>query len=70
MPNELFREGLMLMVAGMGTVFVFLTILVIAMSVMSMLLARLQPAGQEPSGDEVAAIAAAIRQHRRQKQSQ
>ena len=35
MQNELVREGFALMLAGMGTVFVFLTVLVIAMTMMS-----------------------------------
>ncbi|MDH3533237.1 MAG: OadG family transporter subunit, partial [Gammaproteobacteria bacterium] len=35
MQNELMNQGLTLMLAGMGTVFVFLTTLVVAMSLMS-----------------------------------
>ncbi len=68
MQNELINEGLTLMLAGMGTVFVFLTVLVIAMTLMSRLVARFQPAkGAARTGDdEVAAIAAAITEHRRQ----
>jgi oxaloacetate decarboxylase gamma subunit len=67
MQNELFNEGLTLMLAGMGTVFVFLTTLVIAMTLMSRLVMRLQPAHVKTteSDDEVAAIAAAITEHRR-----
>jgi len=67
MQNELFSEGLTLMLAGMGTVFVFLTALVIAMTLMSRLVMRLQPAAFHSEGDddEVAAIAAAIAEHRR-----
>ena len=69
MQNELMNEGLTLMLAGMGTVFVFLTALVIAMTLMARLVARFQvPA--EPTGatdDEIAAIAAAITEHRRKK---
>ena len=54
------------MLAGMGTVFVFLTVLVIAMTMMSRLILRFQyvPDGDVPSDDEVAAIAAAINRHR------
>jgi len=75
MQNELLSEGLTLMLAGMGTVFVFLTALVIAMTLMSKLVGRLAVAGHgvAPSGkaaptgadDEIAAIAAAITEHRR-----
>ena len=56
------------MLAGMGTVFVFLTVLVIAMILMSRLVARFQPAreGAGTGDDEIAAIAAAIAEHRRQ----
>ena len=67
MQNDLLNQGLTLMLAGMGTVFVFLTVLVIAMSVMSRIVTRLQP-DEIRSGitdDEVAAISAAITAHRR-----
>ena len=62
----LINEGLTLMLAGMGTVFVFLTVLVIVMTLMSRLIARFQVAADMagPSDDEVAAIAAAIVRHR------
>ena len=67
MQPSLLNEGLTLMLAGMGTVFVFLTTLVIAMSTMSAVARRLQPpaAATGPSDEEVAAIAAAINMHRR-----
>lgn len=67
MQNELINEGLTLMLAGMGTVFVFLTALVIAMTLMSRLVLRFQPASGSSgaSDEEVAAIAAAITEHRR-----
>jgi oxaloacetate decarboxylase gamma subunit len=68
MQNELINEGLTLMLAGMGTVFVFLTVLVIAMTLMSRLVARFQPT-LEVTGtgdDEIAVIMAAIAEHRRQ----
>jgi len=67
MQNELMNEGLTLMLAGMGTVFAFLTALVVLMTMMSQLIMRLQPVA-EPKADgdeEVAAITAAIAQHRR-----
>jgi len=55
------------MLAGMGTVFVFLTALVIAMTMMSRLVVRLQPEhdGADSADDEIAAITAAITEHRR-----
>ena len=70
MQNELFSEGLTLMLAGMGTVFVFLTALVIAMTIMSRLVMRMQPESfaahaAQTNDDEIAAIAAAIAEHRR-----
>lgn len=68
MQNELINEGLTLMLAGMGTVFVFLTVLVIAMTLMSRLVSQFQPAkdAANVADDEIAAIAAAITEHRRQ----
>ena len=54
------------MLAGMGTVFAFLTALVIAMTLMSKTLMRFQPqpAAGGASDEEVAAISAAISKHR------
>ena len=65
MQNELINEGLTLMLAGMGTVFVFLTVLVVMMTLMSRLIMRFQPAPDiaGPTDDEVAAIAAAVIRH-------
>lgn len=66
MQNDLINEGLTLMLAGMGTVFVFLTTLVVAMTLMSRLVGK-PPAAAQTSGatdDEIAAIAAAITKHR------
>ena len=55
------------MLVGMGTVFVFLTVLVLAMSVMAAIATRLL--ANERHGDagaeEIAAITAAITQHRK-----
>jgi oxaloacetate decarboxylase gamma subunit len=67
MQNELIDEGLTLMLAGMGTVFVFLTVLVFMMTLMSRLIMRFQSPSDAagPSDDEVAAITAAVTQHRR-----
>ena len=64
MQANLLSEGLTLMLAGMGTVFVFLTVLVMAMTLMSAVAGRPKPKADGPSDDEVAAIAAAIHQHR------
>ena len=67
MEQDLINQGVTLMLVGMGTVFVFLTALVVAMSGMAAIVARFQPAA--PAGgvtdEEIAAIGAAIRQHRR-----
>ena len=55
------------MLAGMGTVFVFLSLLVVAMTAMAEAVARVAPApaADGPSEEEIAAITAAVRQHRR-----
>ena len=70
MDNGLFLEGIRLMLVGMGTVIVFLSLLVVATNVMSRLVARYLPepkaAVAEPGPDEVAAIAAAIARYRRE----
>ena len=54
------------MLAGMGTVFAFLTVLVFAMTLMSKLAMRFsaQTASTDVSDEEVAAISAAILRHR------
>lgn len=66
MSDSLLAEGFSLMLTGMGTVFVFLTVLVIAMSLMSRLIGREPaPAAAEPDAEIVAAITAAIDRHRR-----
>jgi oxaloacetate decarboxylase gamma subunit len=65
MEESLLELGTMLMIAGMGTVFVFLTALVGAMSLMSAAVRRFQPAvTDEVTQEELAAIAAAIHRHR------
>ena len=68
MDQDLVYQGTILMLVGMGTVFVFLTLLVIAMTAMASIVGRIQPAAEaaEVSDEEVAAIGAAIRRHRRQ----
>jgi len=68
MQATLMDQGLTLMLVGMGTVFVFLTLLVIAMSSMAAVIKRLTPTASEAvSDEEVAAITAAIAQHRQKK---
>lgn len=77
--EQLVAEGLVLMMVGMGTVFVFLTALVLAVSGMSRLLAhypdsvatletaaRVPPPAAGPVDDRLAAaIGAAVHRHRR-----
>ncbi len=67
MTNSLIDEGLKLMLVGMGTVIVFLTALVIVTTLMSRLVMRFQPKliASGITDEEVAAISAAITQHRR-----
>ena len=66
MPTSLFNQGLELMLVGMGTVFVFLTLLVIAMTLMAGLIGRLTPVVSDGVTDEeIAAITAAIAEHRK-----
>lgn len=61
--SELIVQGMQLLLAGMGVVFLFLAVLVAATIIMSRLVMRLQ--GEPgPTADEVAAIAAAIERHR------
>ncbi|MDJ0709271.1 MAG: OadG family protein [Woeseiaceae bacterium] len=65
MQATLFDQGVTLMLVGMGTVFVFLTALVIAMTLLAAIVRRLTPVAPDTvSDEEVAAITAAIAQHR------
>jgi len=66
MSPTLLDQGLTLMLVGMGTVFVFLTLLVTAMSLMAWIVKRLTPETVDAGvGDEeIAVITAAIAQHR------
>jgi oxaloacetate decarboxylase gamma subunit len=67
MQTSLLDQGITLMLVGMGTVFVFLTVLVVAMTLMAGIIKRLTPvAASDISDEEVAAITAAIAQHRKQ----
>jgi len=65
------NQGLTLMLAGMGTVFTFLTTLVFAMVLMSRALMLLQRTSDESevTAEEVAAISAAITAHRNTKKN-
>lgn len=66
MQAHLLEQGFTLMLVGMGTVFVFLTLLVMAMTGMASIIKSLTPAAEEGvSDEEVAAISAAIAIHRR-----
>lgn len=67
METDLISQGVTLMLAGMGTVFAFLTTLVIVMSLMSAVIKRMQSSesAAEVSAEEVAAIGAAIARYRR-----
>ena len=61
MQASLLEQGFTLMLVGMGTVFVFLTLLVMAMTGMASIINSLTPAAEEGvSDEEVAAISAAI----------
>jgi len=70
MKNEIIDQGLTLMLVGMGTVFTFLTLLVIATSLMSLIIRRMTPASATAGAtdEEVAAISAAITIHGRRQQ--
>jgi len=63
----LLNQGVTLMLVGMGTVFSFLTILVMAMSLMSSIVVKFAASGSDDdvSPEEVAAITAAIAVHRK-----
>lgn len=65
METELLTEGLEIMLAGMAIVFIFLTLLVGATSLMSRVVLRVLPtdalAGQE---EDIAAMSAAIARFR------
>jgi sodium pump decarboxylase gamma subunit len=65
LETSLLDQGITLMLVGMGTVFSFLTILVIGMSTMSAIAMRFSRSTTDDgaSDEEVAAITAAIAQH-------
>lgn len=68
--DPLFSEGLNLALYGMGTVFVFLTVLVLAVKLMSSLVLRFEPADapdRKPATEQKlrAVISAAVQQYRK-----
>ena len=67
MQPGLLEQGFTLMLVGMGTVVVFLTLLVGAMSLMATIVRRLTPSADSAtaSDEEIAAITAAITAHRK-----
>ncbi len=67
MEIGLLDQGVTLMLVGMGTVFSFLTILVMAMSAMSAIAVKFVATSidENVSPEEVAAITAAIVEHRK-----
>ena len=66
MEKEIIDQGLTLMLAGMGTVIAFLTVLVAGMAVMSRTIMYFQrrAATEDATEEEVAAISAAIAEYR------
>lgn len=69
MQQTLMDQGVTLMLVGMGTVFVFLTILVAGMTLMAAAVRKFTPTppAAGATDEEVAAITAAIAMHRNQK---
>ncbi|MGI9233353.1 MAG: OadG family protein [Woeseiaceae bacterium] len=67
MQPTLLEQGLTLMLVGMGTVFVFLTLLVAGMSLMALVVKRFLPAviDVDVSDEDIAVITVAIAQHRK-----
>lgn len=78
-PSQLLLEGVELMLMGMGSVFFFLALLILAIRLMARAIERFVPAppmraataplaakvtGHEPEPDVLAAIQSAILQHR------
>jgi oxaloacetate decarboxylase gamma subunit len=48
MQQDIMQQGIDLMIFGMGTVFVFLTVLVVSMTLMSIIVQRSFPEAPEP----------------------
>ncbi len=71
MELELIDKGMVLTVMGMGTVFVFLTILVGVTTLMSRAVMRFSPVAGDSDDilddkDEIAAVAAAVSRYRQE----
>ena len=67
MEAELLSEGTELMLIGMGTVLVFLTILIGATSLMSTIVMKFQPGTRDSDDEEeIAAVAAAVSRYRQE----
>lgn len=65
MQGSLISQGVELMLVGMGTVFVFLSLLVLAMTLMSRLVSRLHPPQKaEVTDEELAVISVAVARYR------
>ena len=78
--DPILAAGTELMLIGMGTVFIFLSVLVVATKAMSAVVQRFVPVRQVvnpqmvtdstlPTAEEVAAVSAAIHQHRAKRNS-
>ena len=67
METNLLGDGVVLMLIGMGTVFVFLTLLVFTTALMSRVAMRIdsESGNTTATDEEVAAISAAISEYRR-----
>ena len=68
MEAELLSAGVELTLVGMATVLFFLTALIAAITLMSRIVARLNPeGGSSADEEEIAAISAAISRYRRER---
>lgn len=63
MSETLIGQGITLMLAGMGTVFTFLSLLVITLNATARMIGRTPGAGGDVSDEELAAIGAAMKRH-------
>jgi sodium pump decarboxylase gamma subunit len=67
---ELFRQAFTIMVLGMGLVFLFLYVLIVAVQAAARIVQRIEAPGASEAGDEdatVAAIAAAVAEREQRK---
>lgn len=63
MTNPLLQQGLDLMIYGMGTVFLFLTLLVAITALMSALISRFLPAAAELPSDQQEKLTGQVDEH-------